>query len=121
MDKVNLTVGSECSTSGGAVDDRTRKVEFVGEMLGELRELGEGRDGSPTDTRGTTQTLYRTEDGRMVVYVEDWSHWQGEPNTYTLVEATDADFEPNGRFYDLGVECGLPQSRSLTLDEALTE
>jgi hypothetical protein len=49
--------------------------------------------------------------------VEDWSRWQGEPNTYDLLEVTEADLGPNGRFEALGREAGF--GRPLTLDEAL--
>ena len=119
MESISLQVGSVTTTNGGRVQDTRREVRFVGEPLGERSEMGSGRDGGPTDTRGTTEALYRAEDGRLVVHVCDWSKWQGEPSTYELVSAQPADFAPLGRFYDLGRECGLEQARPLTLDEAL--
>ncbi|MCI0398824.1 MAG: hypothetical protein L0332_24265, partial [Chloroflexi bacterium] len=69
------------------------------------------------DTRGVDQTLYRTEDGRLIVYTEEWTRWQGETSTYTLHEATEADLRPGGDLEMLGYECGF--GRPLTLDEAL--
>ena len=77
-----------------------------------------GRDGGITSTRGTTQTLYRTADGRLVVHVREWSHWQGEPDVYTLREVTAEDLSVNGRFEALGREAGM--GHALTLDEALS-
>jgi len=93
------------------------KVEFVGEKLAERTEYGEGRNDGITDTRGVTETLYRTEDDRLVVHVEDWSNWQGEPTITTLEEVTEADLQVNGRFEALGAEASF--GRPLTLDEAL--
>jgi len=52
-----------------------------------------------------------------VVYVEDWSRWQGEPNHYSLCQVTEADLGVGGRFEALGREAGF--GRPLTLDEAL--
>ena len=118
METIQLHVGSYSCTSNTEQDNR-RPVEFVGEKLATRTEYGTSdRTGGLTDTRGTSWTLYRTQDGRLVVHIEDWSHWQGEPNTYTLVEVTEADLQPNGHFEDLGREAGF--GRPLTLDEALT-
>ena len=118
MEKVTVSIGSVVAGSGGFTQDDTRKVEFVGEQLATRTEYGTGRGGGVTDSRGATETLYETEDGRLVVHVEDWSHWQGEPNTYSLVEVTEADLQPGGRFEQLGYESGY--GRPLTLDEALS-
>ncbi|MFA5266041.1 MAG: hypothetical protein WC378_19640 [Opitutaceae bacterium] len=65
-----------------------------------------------------TETLYRTADDRLVVYVDDWSRWQGEPDTYSLHEVAQTDLQPGGLFESLGRECGF--GRPLTLDEALS-
>ena len=115
---VSVQIGTVQSSNSGIVQDSTKTVEFQAETLGNLRTYGDGRDGNPTDTRGTDETLYRTDDGRLVVHVEDWSQWQGEPSIYTLHEVTEADLQPNGRFEALGAEAGY--GRPLTLDEALT-
>ena len=117
MDKVTVSIGTVEATSGGVTQNNTREVEFAGEELAEHTLYGRGRNGGITDSRGVTETLYKTEDGRLVVHVKEWSQWQGEPNIYSLVEVTEADLGPNGRFEALGAEAGL--GRPLTLDEAL--
>lgn len=119
MQTIRLTVGSVQSGSSGTVRlDTRRPVEFEGENLAEYHEPGIGRDGIPTDTRGTVETLYRTADGRLVVHVHDWSRWQGEPDVETLHAITEADLSGNGRFEALGHVAGY--GRPLTLEEALT-
>jgi len=116
MKTVKLWIGTEQHMRDGRTQDLTRPVEFEGEELAKLITFGDHK-GSPTDTRGITETLYRTEDGRLVVYVEEWSRWQGEANHYDLIEATEGDLGATGRFETLGREAGF--GRSLTLDEAL--
>jgi len=119
MDKQTVYVGSLVGGSGFTQDLR-REVVFVGERLATRTEYGHSdRTDAITDTRGTTETLYRTEDGRLVVYIEEWSRWQGEPNEYRLVEVGEADLTPGGRFEALGNEAGL--GRPLTLGEALAD
>ena len=78
MDTISLKVGTYSVGNGGIVQDATRPVEFEGEQVAQTHVYGTDRVGSPSDTRGTTETLYRAADGRLVVYVEDWSKWQGE-------------------------------------------
>ena len=118
MEHITLKIGIVTAT-GSVQQDLTRDVEFEGEELARRKVYGySDRTGEVTDTRGITETLYRADDGRLVVYVEEWSHWQGEPNRYHLVEVTEADLGVNGRFEALGREAGF--GRSLTLDEALT-
>ena len=115
---IKVEIGTVQGSSGGLTRDTRRTVEFIGEELGTYSEPGEGRDGGITDTRGRVETLYRTNDGRLVVHVEDWSHWVGEPTTCNLQVVSEADLGPAGRFAFLGAEAGL--GRPLTLDEALT-
>ena len=116
METVKLWIGTEQHMRDGRVQDQTRPVEFVGEELAERTEFGQHK-GSPTDTRGITETLYQIEGGRLVVYVKEWSRWQGEANHYALQEVTEEDLGANGHFEALGREAGF--GRSLTLDEAL--
>ena len=113
MKKVELVIGS-VSVVDGCEQDTQRPVEFVAEELGSRRWL-KNWDG----TRGTDETLYKTDDGRLVVYIEHWSRWAGEENTRMLVEVQAADLDVGGRFEMLGRACGL--TRALTLDEALSE
>ena len=83
---------------------------FDGEWLGKYYE-------QPDNTRGVTQTLYRTADGRLVVHVEEWSHFYGQQTFETLREVTEADLLPGGRFELPGMNSGF--WTPLTLDEAL--
>ena len=119
MDTITLHIGTVVSGSSGQTNDNRREVQFIGEEVASRTEYGLGRNGGITDTRGVTETLYRAEDGRLLVHVKDWSRWQGEPNTYSLHPVTEADLGPNGRFAALGAEAGY--GRPLTLDEALKE
>ena len=117
MEDVKVLIGSIVTGSSGQTNDDRREVKFVGEKLAEHTEYGTGRTGLITDTRGVTEILYRTEDDWLVVHVENWSKWQGEPNHYALVEVTEADLQVDGRFEALGAEAGY--GRPLTLDEVL--
>ena len=117
MENITVFVGSVTAGSGNLVQDNRREVEFEGEKLAKLTDYGTGRDGAPTDTRGVTETLYKTGDGRLVTHVEDWSRWQGEPDVCSLHEVTAADLSGSGRFARLGIEAGY--GHPLTLDEAL--
>lgn len=121
METQNVLIGSTRHLgSGQLAEDATREVEFVGEQLGEIEIFGiNERNGLPTDTRGVTYRLYRTEDGRLLVHIFDWSKWQGEGSTWALVEVTDADLGPDGKYWQLGKESGF--GRPLTLDEAMSE
>ena len=116
MKNISVYVGAVEATANGHTQDTRRVVEFTGEELASNEEYGYHK-GNLTETRGVTETLYRTEDVRLVVHVKDWSQWQGEPSTEHLVEVTDADIQPGGRFETLGSDAGY--GRALTLDEAL--
>ncbi|HEY73324.1 MAG TPA: hypothetical protein G4N99_08645 [Thermoflexia bacterium] len=118
MDKVTVLVGSVVAGSSGQTNDNTQEAEFEAEELASRTEYGLGRGGGITDSRGVTETLYKTSDGRLVVHVEGWSNWQGEPNTYTLHEVTEADLGVAGQWAALGAEAGY--GRPLTLDEAIS-
>lgn len=111
MDTVKLSVGKVLVTNNYQ-QDTLRPVSFEGEEVGSRREYTDERG-----TRGVDETLYRCADGRLVVYVGDWSRWQGEPTTYRLVFVRPEDLDVGGPFEMLGRACGL--ARPLTLDEAL--
>ena len=121
MAEITVYVGSLVVLSNGAQQDTRKKVVFEGEELGTYREYSADPRNPErlSDTRGMTQTLYRAADGRLVVHTEEWSRWQGEPNTEWLTEVTEADLQPGGDFEDLGAACGL--GRPLTLDEVLSQ
>jgi len=113
MDTITVHVGKIVATDNFTQDD-TREVQFVGEKLATYKrfvDLG--------GTRGVAETLYRTEDGRLIVHVADWSQWVNEPNYYLLFEVTESDLQVGGRFEALGHEAGF--GRPLTLDEALSD
>lgn len=118
METVKLWIGSVTTGSGGLTQDDRRPVEFEGERLDQVESYGFGRDGGPSDTRGTSKTLYRASDGVLLVYVKDWSRWQGEPTTGTLYLVAEDDLSVGGRFEDLGRQCGF--GRPLTWHEAVT-
>ncbi len=120
MEKHKVYVGSRVSLGPGQVQDSLREVEFVGEVLCSRTTFGyDYRRNCPTGTRGTTQTLYRTEDGRLVVHIEQWSRWRGEPQVYRLAEISLDDLQPGGPFEQLGRAAGL--ARPLTIAEALSQ
>lgn len=117
METITVLIGSITSMSGGGTQNLTREVQFEGEKLGQFLVYGYDKNGKLTDTRGVKQTLYKAADGRLIVHVDDWSHWQGEPTTYRLQEVTKVDLGPKGMFELLGLEVGM--SRPYTLDDAL--
>lgn len=117
METITLQVGLSESLRNGMTQDGRREVQFTGERLAHRTEYGEGRDGRLTDTRGVTQTLYRAEDGRLLVHTKAWSQWAGEPTDETLQTVEEEDLQTGGFFELLGLEAGY--GRPLTLDEAL--
>lgn len=117
MEKITVQVGSVVKGNSGQTNDNRRQVEFEGEELASRIEYATGERGGITDTRGVTETLYKTADGRLIVHVQAWSRWQGEPNVYTLHEVAENDLRHGGQFEDLGAEAGY--GRPLTLDEGL--
>lgn len=119
MNTIEVLIGRIDGTASGLVQDSTRKVEFEGEELATLTLYDRNEDGRLTDLRGVKEALYRTDDGRLIVHSEDWSKWAGEPTEYELIEVTEGDLQPGGRFDRLGEQAGF--GRSLTLDEALEQ
>lgn len=107
-----LRIGTVCTHRDGRVTQHLLPVEFVAERLATITEYYSG-----DDTRGTTTTLYRTDDGRLVLYIETWSKWIGETNSYDLEQIQLDDLQPGGTYQHLGHEAGL--SRAMTLDDAL--
>jgi hypothetical protein len=113
METVKLYVGTSV-VYDGRQQDNLRPVEFEGELVGSRREHTDERG-----TRGVDQSLYRCADGRLVVYIEDWSRWQGEPTIRKLVRVRPEDLNVGGTYELLGRTCGM--ARPLCLDEALEE
>jgi len=77
------------------------------------------RIGDLTDTHGVTQALYRTEDGRLAMHIEDGSRWQGEPTVHSLQEVVETGPGVGGDYEALGRECGF--DRPLTLHPKIRE
>lgn len=118
METFTVMVGDLVVGNGGITNDTRQKVQFTGEKLGSYTEYGTDRHGRITDTRGTTETLYRTEDGQLVVHIDDWSRWEGEPGSETLRRVREEDLHPGGPYTHLGAACGF--GRPLTLVEAVS-
>ena len=113
METVKLDIGMSGTTRNGAYWDDLRTVQFQGEQIAEVYSTDHAGN------RGVTETLYLTKSGRMVVYVKDWSHWQGENTSYSLKEISAEDLDIDGRFERLGRKAG--KTRTLTLDDVLED
>ena len=115
MEKIEVLIGSICTGNSGLTLDTTLTVEFDGELIGTYKEPGLDR-GGVSDSRGTVRTLYRADDGRLIVHIFVWSRWQNEADRYSLQQVT-VD-ELRDRYPFLAAACGLGEP--LTLDQALT-
>lgn len=117
MEMQEMYVGTVEAT-GTAVRDTRKLVRFEAEQLASYHEPGMHK-GQISDLCGVNQLLFRTADGRLVIFEECWSHWQSEPTTSTLLLVDKAALGPMGRFAALGAIAGDEFTRALTLDEAL--
>ena len=90
----------------GRANDMRRPVEFEGEKLAEVTTYRQ-RKGSVTGPRRTTETLYRTEDGRLLVYAQEWSRCHGETEHHSMQQVMAEHLEPGGRFSALGRAAGM--------------
>ncbi|WP_188433988.1 hypothetical protein, partial [Kroppenstedtia guangzhouensis] len=52
-----------------------QKIRFTGKEIAFTRQL------QGNDTRGVDCTLYLTKKRKFLLFVKDWSHWQGERTT----------------------------------------
>ena len=120
MEQHEVYVGSVQAGNSGQVLDTRKLVKFEGEQLASYFEPGTHK-GNVTDTRGVNQLLFRAADGRLVIFEENWSNWQGEPSSSTLLVVGLDDLGPMGRFAGLGAAAGDEFTRALTLDEGLTQ
>lgn len=84
-------------------------VSFLGE------ELAKHDPSHHDDTRGTTRTLYRTEDDRLILHTHNWTKWQGEKSRKRIEETNLEMLKANHP--KLAEESGLIDA--LSLDEAL--
>jgi len=116
---IRVMIGTIETAHNGYSQDSRRVVEFSGVELGKRTEYDyDAGKGCLTDTRGATETLYKAQDGRLIVHVDDWSRWQGEPSTERVHEIQESELQTGGQYELLGAECGFGQP--LTLEEALT-
>ena len=81
----------------GRQRDLTRVEEFEGEKVA-THTMHRDAEG----TRGVTETLYHLTDGRLIVYVENWSKRPEEGTVYSMLEVRGADLQKGGRFEELG-------------------
>ena len=73
MEQIELEVGTRSGVMSDTPD--LKKIRFTGKELAFHRKL------QGNDTRGVDTTLYRTKKGKFLLFVEDWSRWQGEATT----------------------------------------
>jgi hypothetical protein len=88
-------IGDAIIPKGGAEQGRQRPVRFHGEELAVAIVVGENNGAWQRK-----ETLFRTGDGRLLVYVQDRS--QAEGSACGLYEASPADLCRDGRFAGLG-------------------
>jgi len=101
MSKIVVTVGhEEMVGTAGAYNSRTKQVKFNGEKLASDED-------SRQATRGTDTGLYRTDKGKYLIHKHNWTKWQGEGDSWTLEEVSEADLAPNGKYGNLGKQAGL--------------
>jgi hypothetical protein len=105
MEQHTIKKGTVYNRNPG-IDDETVDVEFTGEKLGS-RSTG--------DTRGTTKTLYKTEDGDFILHVKNWSNWQGENTKHDILRETKEGLRKDHP--KLAQEVGVIDA--LSLDEVL--
>jgi len=109
---IRLNIGWDRLRSSGEMEKYLKPVMFRGEELGRITTL-ERDNGS----RGYTETLYRAEDGRLIIYSSNWSRWQDEFSYYSIEQVQEDDLRLGGEFEKLGFECGF--ANFLSLDDAL--
>ena len=106
METVKLWIGRVERLRDGRANDMRRPVEFEGEKLAEVTTYRQ-RTGSVTGPRRTTETLYRAEDGRLLVYTQEWSTCRGEAEHHSMQQVMAEHLGPDGRFSALGRETGM--------------
>ena len=106
METVKLWIGKVERLRDGRSSDMRRPVEFEGEKLAEVTTYRQ-RKSSVTGPRRTTETLYRAEDGRLLVYTQEWSRCYGEAEHHSMQQVMAEHLGPDGRFSALGREAGM--------------
>jgi hypothetical protein len=112
-----VIIGKQYIKNREIVSSDITTAEFIGERLAMTDfDIPLGRD-----PKGYTidQILYRTQDGRLVVYSEVCRNQTELFITYKLEEIDKSALDANGRFAELGAEAGYYER--LTLDQALAK
>lgn len=77
METVELEIGYGSGKLGDTPD--TQNIRFTGKEIAHYRNLhGQTRSG---DDRGIDYHLYLTRKGKFLLFVDDWSRWQGEESS----------------------------------------
>ena len=96
MATFEIPIGSVRVVDGRRIERvRTRRIQ--GNRLA-AREETINDEG----TMGYAETLYYTDDRRLIVHVEHWSRLGGQMSTYSMVEISGSDLAAGGRFEVLG-------------------
>lgn len=120
MKECNLTVGILRSQG----DDDIRQIRFVGRKLAEATvyfgQTSDRRD------RGTDYKIYQTQAGKILVWWEKWSRWEGENDVidYAVLNALPGyDDEVPGKIddYPISLLGSLLQEAAEALGEELVE
>ena len=123
MQEYTLPVGILCSQG----DDDVRTVRFVGRLLAEAEVLtGQTSSRSSRDDRGTDYKIYQTQAGKILVWWEKWSRWEGENDVidYAVLNALPGyDDEVPGKIddYPISLPGSLLQAAAEALGEELVE
>jgi EXLDI family protein len=113
--EIRLEAGTISGTMGE--DDNLKIVKFRGRELANFRSY-HGETGS-SDDRGITNTLYKTEKGKYLLYTSNWSNWQGESSRksyeiYDSLEEMEGEV-PDGLLYKAKEESGQDPAEELNI------
>ena len=120
MEEHNLTAG----TLRAVGDDDIRTIRFVGRLLAEATVYS-GQTSDRRD-RGTCYRVYQTRAGKILVWWEKWSRWEGENDVtdYAVLNALPGyDDEVPGKIddYPISLPGSLLQEAAEALGEELVE
>lgn len=111
--KHRFNVGTIVNSSRGT-EEYLKTVTLEGEELARRTVY----DDPTSDLRGSEETLVRLDNGRLIVHLYSWSHWQGESSCYEITQVTEQDLGHGSRFEWLGQVAGF--DKDLSLDDYLS-